>query len=382
MAKPFKPTSKINQMKPIANLFLLILMFFYVGCSSSDSGRTSSVQVAALDSIMNTTPEFNGVVLVADQGTPVFFKAYGYRDMLAKTPLDTGDIFELASISKTFTATLILMLKDEGKLDLNDPLEKYFPSTPYHGINLRHLLTHTSGLPDYQEVMDLHWDKSRVAGNEECIQYLFSQKPPVLFEPGAKYTYSNTGYLLLGSIIEMVSGVEFSLLLQQRIFRPLGMKETELRSRADKTMLSNFAYGYMKRDSSEIFMPADSFPSSNYTIWLGNRKGPGRVSSTARDLLRWDQGLYEQRFIDSGSIQLAYQPEKLNDGQLSNYGLGWELESYGGIPTVGHSGSNPGYKTHLIRDLKNQRTVIVLTNNTFGQIPELLNRIMHSFQNK
>ena len=369
-------------MRPIANLFLPILILIFSACSKSKSDQTQSAAVILLDSIMQMEPGFNGVVLVADHGKPVFFKAYGYRDMLKKVPLDTGDIFELASISKTFTATLVLMLKNEGKLDLNDPLEKYFPETPYHGITIRHLLTHTSGLPDYQEVMDMHWDKSRIAGNSECIDYLFRYKPTVLFEPGEKYTYSNTGYLFLGSIVEQVSGEEFSLQLNKKILQPLGMYNTALRSRTEKSALNNFALGFMKVDSSDVFMPADSFPSSNYTIWLGNRKGPGRVSSTASDLLRWDQGLCSYRILDSVNLKQAYQPAQLNDGQDSNYGFGWELEKYAGFNTVGHSGSNPGYKTHLIRDLKNRRTVIVLSNNTFERIPELLERIMGIFPQK
>jgi CubicO group peptidase (beta-lactamase class C family) len=363
-------------MKSIANVFLLGLIAVSLSCSNADSGKDAPWYVSSMDSVMDHQSGFNGVLLVAEKGKPLYYKAFGYRDLTAKIPLDTGDVFELASISKTFTATLILMLKHEGKINLDDPLEKYFEDTPYHGISIRHLLTHTSGLPDYQEVMDLHWDKSRVAGNEDCISYLFKFKPPVLFQPGEKYTYSNTGYLMLGSIIEKITKEDFSDLLQKRIFKPLGMDATALRTRAQKLALPNFAIGFMKGDSSDLFMPADSFPSSNYTIWLGNRKGPGRVSSTASDLLRWDQNLYNNAFMDSALINSAYQPEKLTDGQLSNYGFGWEIEDYAGVKTVGHSGSNPGYRTHLLRDLKHRRTVIVLTNNTYENIPEILKQIM------
>ena len=236
-----------------------------------------------IDSLMKSEAEgksFSGVLLVAEKGKPVYYKAYGYRDFAKKIPLSATDIFELASVSKQFTSMIIMMLKEKKQLQYDDPVEKYL-HIPYKGITIRHLLTHTSGLPDYQEIMDKYWDKTKVAGNADAIEYLNKYNPPALFEPGTKYTYSNTGYLLLASIAEKVTGRDFIELCRQWIFIPLKMKNTDIRSLEAKAAVSNFAIGHVYVKEQARYIRADSFPSSDYTIWLGNRKGPGRVSSTA-----------------------------------------------------------------------------------------------------
>ena len=138
-------------------------------------------------------------MLVAENGKPIYHKAFGHREFASQSLLQTSDIFELASVSKQFAAMIIMMLKENRKLSYDDLAEKYI-DIPYKGISIRHLLTHTSGLPDYQDIMDKYWDKTKVAGNADCIAYLNKYAPPKLFEPGTKYTYSNTGYLLLASI--------------------------------------------------------------------------------------------------------------------------------------------------------------------------------------
>ena len=242
-----------------------------------------------LDSLFLGHPAFNGVVLVAEKGNTLYHRAMGYRDFEERIPLDTNTLFELASVSKQFTSMIIMMLKEEGKLDYGDRLEKYVPGLSYSDITIKHLLTHTSGLPDYQKIMDEHWDKSRAAGNEDIIQYLKQYHPPKNFSPGTRYEYSNTGYVLLGSVAENATGKDFIALCRERIFIPLEMKVTDIRTLEEKATIKNFARGYIFVDEKNRFVRADSFPSSNYIVWLGNRKGPGRISSTASDLLRWDR---------------------------------------------------------------------------------------------
>jgi CubicO group peptidase (beta-lactamase class C family) len=152
--------------------------------------------------------------------------------------LQTSDIFELASVTKQFTAMIIMMLKEKGELNYDDLAEKYV-DIPYKGITIRHLLTHTSGLPDYQDVMDKYWDKTKVAGNADAIEYLNKYAPPKHFEPGEKYEYSNTGYLLLASIAEKASGKDFIELCRKWIFRKLKMKSTDIRTLEEKKATKN-----------------------------------------------------------------------------------------------------------------------------------------------
>jgi CubicO group peptidase (beta-lactamase class C family) len=325
----------------IKNCIPFLAILFFASCGPKDI-KTGENKI---DSLFNTAPDFSGVVLVADKGKPVYFKSFGYLDFKSKTPLDTTAVFELASISKQFTAMSIIMLKEEGKLNYDDSLKNFIPELPYTGITIRHLLNHTSGLPDYQNVMDQYWDKSKVAGNEDCIEYLIEYHPPMLFEPGSKYEYSNTGYMLLATIAEKASGKDFIEFLRGRIFKPVDMTNTDIRTKEEKLKLKNFAWGFIYVPEKKDFISADSFPSSNYTIWLGNRKGPGRMSSTARDLLKWDQALYTPNLISQESLQEAFSPATLTNDSISNYGFGWMIHQSNIGKVVRHSGGNPGYST-------------------------------------
>ena len=314
---------------------------------------------------------FSGVVLVAEDGKILFEKAVGYRSFEKKIPLNSDDIFELASVSKQFTAMLVMMCKEKGLLDFDDPVDQYL-NIPYTDISIRHLLSHTSGLPDYQAIMDKHWDKSKVAGNPDILDYLRTYAPPILFDPGDKYEYSNTGYVLLASIIEKATGKDFVQVSRDWIFRPLAMKNTDIRSLEEKAKVKNFAQGHL-RDENEAYINANKFHSSDYTVWLGNRKGPGRISSTVEDLLKWDQALYRNKLVSKETLEEAFTPFRLNDGTRSYYGFGWDLDPKSPFgKMVSHTGSNPGYKTIIVRYIEENKTVIILNNNAHQDMIKLV----------
>jgi len=347
------------------NIFLFLLII----------SNNAFSQQGKLDSIFAAQKDFSGVVLIAENGKSVYQKAFGYREFESQIPLLTTDIFELASVSKQFTAMIIMMLKEKGKLNYDDSVSKYL-DIPYKGITIRNLLTHTSGLPDYQDIMDKYWDKSKVAGNPDCIEYLNKYAPPKHFEPGEKYEYSNTGYMLLASIAEKASGKDFIDMCRKWIFSKIKMKSTDIRTLEEKKATKNFAIGHIYVEERRKYVRADSFPSSNYTIWLGNRKGPGRISSTAADLLKWDQALYTEKLIKQSTLHDAFTPMKLNDGTSSNYGFGWELRndpSFGKI--VQHNGDNPGYKTQIIRYIDKKKTVIILNNNAHKDFSSIIKQL-------
>lgn len=317
--------------------------------------------------MLGVHPGFNGVVLVAEKGRPLVHKAIGYRDFESKALLDTGSVFELASVSKQFTSMIIMMLKEKGKLSYDDPIEKYIPGLPYQGISIRHLLHHTSGLPDYMAVMDAHWNKLRVAGNAEILEYLIQYHPEKRFEPGEKYEYSNTGYVLLASIAEAASGKNFVTLCREQIFRPLAMTSTDIRTPEEKKSVANFAQGYIFVPDRQRYVPADSFPSSNYIVWLGRRMGPGRISATASDLLRWDRALYTEQLVKRETLEEAFTPALLNNRTVSSYGFGWSIRTDSILGrVVYHTGSNPGYSTIIIRYTESDKTIILLCNNSYS----------------
>ncbi|WP_057937141.1 serine hydrolase domain-containing protein [Algoriphagus resistens] len=314
---------------------------------------------------------FSGVVLVAEKGEILFEEAMGMRTYENQIVLHEDDIFELASLSKQFTAMMIMICKEKGLLDFDDPLSNYI-EVPYPGISIRNLLTHTSGLPDYQSIMDEHWDKSKVAGNPEILEYLREYAPPKSFEPGAKYEYSNTGYVLLASVVEKVTGEDFVELSKAWIFNPLKMKSTGIRALEEKAAVMTFAAGHLKNGDGQ-FVNANTFHSSDYTVWLGNRKGPGRVSSNVKDLYKWDQALYKEKLVSKKTIEEAFTPFKLDDGFLSYYGFGWEIKPQSPFgKMVMHTGDNPGYKTIIVRYIEENKTIIILNNNAYPDMMRLV----------
>ena len=336
-------------------IVLLLIFIKFTTCTSNKE----------LEEVFNTavSKNFSGVVLVASEGEIIFTGVNGKRDFKKNIPLKSSDIFELASVSKQFTAMMIMICKEKGLLAYDDLVEKYL-DVPYKGITIRNLLTHTSGLPDYQKIMDENWDKSKVAGNKEILEYLKKYKPKILFSPGEEYKYSNTGYVLLGSIVEKVTDKDFVEISKKWIFEPLKMENTSIRSNEEKKELNNLAFGH-KKDSTDRFVNANKFLSSDYTVWLGNRKGPGRVSSNVFDLFLWDQALYKEELTSKKTLQEAFTPYTLNKKKLSYYGFGWRLNNDPKNKIVSHSGSNPGYKTRIVRLIDKRKTIIILSNNDF-----------------
>lgn len=363
----------------MSRLFIVALMIF------SSVTNAQKINYIKIDSILQSSAannRFSAVVLIAEKGRIKYEKAFGYRAFAGQVPLEKTDVFELASVSKQFTAMVIMMLKERGLLQYDDLAEKYL-DIPYKGITIRNLLTHTSGLPDYQAIMDEHWDKTKVAGNNDILAYLNTYNPPRLFEPGTKYQYSNTGYVLLASIAEKASGRDFIEFVSTEIFHKLRMKHTGIRTLQEKGAVKNFAIGHIYTKEKNDFIRADSFPSSDYTIWLGNRKGPGRISSTAQDLLKWDQALYTEKLVSRQTLSEAFAPVILKDGGISNYGFGWVLIP--GNPSgkiVWHNGDNPGYKTQIMRFLTNKTTFIILCNNASDQFENIIKQIQPILTNQ
>jgi CubicO group peptidase (beta-lactamase class C family) len=372
----------INHLLYMKSLLLAAFVVVLITSCSKKQESPSAKITPKIDSLFAAAKDFSGVVLVADSGKVIYQKAFGYRNFDTKEPMDINSIFELASVSKQFTAMVIMILKEEGKLNYDDRLDIYIPGLPYEGITIRHLLTHTSGLPDYQAVMDQHWDKTKVAGNDECIEYLKKYSPPKLFEPGEKYSYSNTGYMLLASVAEKASGIDFISFIKTRIFVPVEMTSTDIRTQEQKSMLPNMAWGHIWVPEKNAYIRADSMVAFNYGIWLGNRKGPGRISSTTTDLLKWDQELYKGVLVSDAALNEAFTPIKLKSDSISNYGFGWQIGTHKRIGRfVHHSGGNPGYNTHIVRYIDANRTIIMLCNNGYDNFTELLNSVMTTVSN-
>lgn len=354
--------TEINCMK---KLFPLICIFL-LACDQNKGPKDALNLMDEYLSGMQKYFRFNGNVLVAEKGNIVLQKSYGYAGFEDRRLLNDSSVFELASVSKQFTATGILLLKDRGRLALTDSLRKYFPELSYSGITIWHMLTHTSGLPDYFWAMIEKWDRSKVAFNDDVIAFLAKEKMPLLFEPGKKWEYSNTAYMMLASIIEKVSGQTFANFLTENIFQPLGMTHTRIYNtrRSHRDTIANYAYGYAYNDSLKRYMLPDSIPDLSFVIYMDGMQGDGTVNSTTGDLLKWDGAVKNHRLLKDETQKEMLKGQAIIDtvkGSMYGYGVFMEKNDFGNI--ISHAGGWPGYATFLARNVEKDQTYIILSNN-------------------
>jgi len=343
-------------------LFVVIGVLF----ASVGLAQDRALQLDSLFTQLHKEQKFYGNVLIAEKGTVLYQKSFGKANIATDADLTANSVFELASVSKQFTAMGIMLLRKQGKLSYEDSLRKFIPELPYQHITIRQLLHHTSGLPDYMELFSNNWDTTKIATNKDMINLLATHQPAILFAPGEKWEYSNTGYALLASIIEKVSGMEFGAYLHKYIFKPLGMKNTMVfRRRFEKKQLPDYAYGYVFDDNSKKFVLPDSLPATASMVYcLDGIVGDGTVNSTTGDLLIWDQALYSSKLLPADMLQEAFVPGVLNDGKKTNYGFGWGINDLKGIgKVVSHTGGWPGYNTLIERHLDANKTIIILKNH-------------------
>jgi CubicO group peptidase (beta-lactamase class C family) len=352
------------------NLFLIFCFLQLISFSQT--------KYQSFDSLFNALykeKKFNGNLLIAEKGNIIYQKSFGLANEQTNEKLNENSIFELASVSKQFTAMAIVILKEKGKLNYTDKISKHIPEfINYSGnITIQHLLQHTSGIYDYGQLLDSllidsTWDtKTKIATNKDIIECFAKHKPKFLFTPNEKWEYSNTGYALLASIIEKVSGKSYADFLKEFIFTPLQMTHSFVYTRRYKPQkIENYAFGYVYSDSlKKNSLPDDADKAlSLYVYTLDGIVGDGAVNSTVVDLLKWDRALYTNQLVSKESINKLFTSGILNDAQKTDYGFGWRvqtIEPFGKL--VSHGGSWPGYKTYIERHLDNDKTIIFLQNN-------------------
>lgn len=332
---------------------------------------------ARMDSILRTQP-LMGNILVADHGKVVYQRCFGFRDIANRLPNTDASAFALASISKQFTATAVLQLKEKGKLRLDDALIRYFPDFPFPDITIRHLLTHTSGLPEY-ELFDtlVQKEPGRIFTNQDVIPALRVWHKGLAFKPGDNWSYSSMNYCLLALLVEKLSGETLQSYLTRRIFKPAGMRHTYLENLLIKTINPDRTLNY---EYPTYYAPrpvnVDSVGTEHKMIFnLGGFSGQGGLTSTTDDLLLFDNAFFAGKLISAADLEAALTPVKLNDGKTaevrsnfgdmgaSGYGLGWFiLKNTTKGKIVWHDGGRPGVSTVHLHNLQNDQTVILLEN--------------------
>ena len=335
-------------------------------------GQDKAKQIDNLLNSLYNAKKINGNFLIAEKGKVIFKKSFGIANEETKQPLNENSIFEIASVSKQFTAMAIMMLNEKGKLNLDDNISKFIPELAfYKGITIRHLLNHTSGLPDYMELFEKIFDKSKIATNKDVITIFAQRQPKVIFTPNSKHEYCNTGYALLASIIEKASGETYANFLQKTIFKPLKMNNTFVyKRRLAPKKIDNYAYGYVFSDSLKKYVLPDDFKETKYVILVDGVVGDGGVNSTVNDLLKWDRALYTSKLLSKKRMNEMFNVTILNDNTQINYGYGWVIENHAEFgKIVYHGGGWPGYATFFARHITDDKTIIILQNHDNITLP-------------
>ena len=324
---------------------------------------------------------FNGAWLYAENGEIVSKGVLGFRDPEDTLPIAEDTIFQLASVTKQFTAAAVMLVRREGLLDFGDEITKFFPElTAYKGVTVRHLLNHTSGIPDYFD--DADWfiriwkEEKRVPGNDEILRFLCETKAKPYFAPGEGLHYSNTGYNLLALLVERLSGVPFEEFLQKNIFEPAGMTSTRCcHIRRDGVPFENYAQATVY-DDGKCVADIDSAEEGDVVAFDG-LNGDDYVYTNIFDMLIWDRALREGKVLTLEEQQLMYTPAKLNSGEDAvydeddglGYGFGWAVgreEEYGLV--VSHSGGMPGVSTWFERFIDADRVLVILSCRDYTDV--------------
>ena len=326
----------------------------------------SDLDTRAVDSLLRAyTGKVPGAsVMVIRDDRILLRRAYGLADLEHNTPVTPATDFRLASLSKQFTATAIMLLVKDGKLRYDQSVTDLLPELPpaTRGVTIRHLLNHTSGIVDYEDLIP----ETRTAQlDDRDVLTLVAAKDSVYFPAGSAYRYSNSGYVLLGIIVARVSGMTLPDFMRSRIFEPLGMKATVMHVNGRDTIPQR-AYGYSPQGGA--FVQTDQSVTSA-TL------GDGGIYTNIDDLALWDRALSTARLVDSASLALATTPPVLPAAAATEYGFGWFVDQYRGEQRWRHTGETSGFRNAIQRYPRRRLTIVILTNRSSGEPEAIAERI-------
>jgi CubicO group peptidase (beta-lactamase class C family) len=332
-------------------LRLLMVALVVVGEAFCQTSSSASDEVAQYVKTEMARQHIPGIaLLVSRNGEIVRAQGFGVSNVELQVPVKPETLFQSGSVGKQFTATAIMMLVEEGKISLDDPITKYFPDAPanWKPVSVRNLLSHTGGFTDYPKDFDFRKDYTE----DDLLKIVAGI--PLAFPPGTKWSYSNLGYLTLGILIHRVTGKFYGDVLEERIFHPLGMQSTRIMSEAD--IIPNRAAGYR--------LVKGQLKNQEWVSPTLNTTADGSLYFSIVDLAKWDAALYTEKLLKRYSLEQMWTVVTLNNGKPNsgNYGFGWEITSSHGHRLIDHDGAWQGFKTQISRYVDDKLTVVVLSN--------------------
>lgn len=334
------------------------------------AGLPENQRIEKVDQWLNQLQKdklFNGAVMISRNSVPLLAKGYGFADPAQQIPLTPDSSFRLASVSKNFTGVAIMMLVKSGALSYEDPVTKYIPELPYAGVTIRHLLNQSSGIPDeYLNLAAKHRAGIQVLTNEKAVSLLVQEKLPAKAAPNASFEYSNTNYIILARVVEIVSGQSFEEFLQSKVFDPLKMTHTRVWNLVSKNQEFPGKVASMAREEGELKALSPNF--------VDGVSGDGGVFSSLSDLLIWGRFWHSDELLTLQEKRLAMTPAKLNDGSLVEYGFGWSVDE----ETIWHNGGWLGARTFVVMDVQAKIMLVVLDNSSSEHIDKITQEILTS----
>lgn len=310
--------------------------------------------------------DFHGAVLVAKNEKIVYENQIGTADFKKKTLLNKESVFQLASVSKQFTAAAIMLLNERNQIKLTDTVNTYFPDFPYEAVTIKNLLNHTAGLPKYFWIAEHKWEQEKAPTNSEMMEFLTSTDVKRYFKPGRNFDYSNTGYFVLASIVEKISGTSFSSFLKKNIFEPLQMNHSYVYSFENDSIREHQLNGYRLYGGWRHI----KIPSTVNDAIVGDKN----VYTTAEDLFKWTKGLNSGSFLTKKSLALMYSKGESVYGRKIPYGFGFRIDTKK-ENSIYHYGKWNGFSTGLTTYLEDNLVVIILEHTSFNALKSLNRKI-------
>ena len=347
--------------------FFIVLVFVLFSCNSPAQPKSDKQLSQTFDTMLSNVFKPNGpgaTIIVSRKGEVIYKKGFGMADMELNVPVHPDMIFRIGSITKQFTAVAILQLAEQGKLSLQDEIKKFIPDYPAqdHKITVEHLLTHTSGIKSYTNMKDFQTMMRKDMKPLEIVDVFKNE--PMDFAPGAKWNYNNSAYILLGYIIEKISGKTYEQYVREHLFAPAGMTNSGYGS--ENRIIKNRAKGYQKS--------TNDYENADY-LSMTLPYAAGSLVSTVEDLLKWNRAVHSYKLVSKASLDKAFTDYKLSDAKSTNYGYGWFLSNVQGSKTIEHSGGINGFLSDAIYLPAEDIFVAILSNCTCNPVEELAIKI-------
>jgi len=378
-------------------LFFFLCIFLYISTTSNSKSTAAVIEIPLKEAAKRTPPnllvrhsekdtekihfkldsllkrihkrhDFNGAILVAKSDKIVYQNQVGTADFKKKTALKKESTFQLASVSKQFTAAAIMLLKERNQIKLTDTVNTYFPDFPYEAVTIKNLLNHTAGLPKYFWIAEHKWEAKKAPTNAEMIALLATSNVQRFFKPGRNFDYSNTGYFVLASIVEKISGTSFSSFLKTNIFEPLQMKNSYVYSFENDPVKEGQLAGYrLHRGWRHL-----KIHSTVNDAIVGDKN----VYTNIEDLYKWTLGLNTGKLLTQESLDLMYSKGKTVYGREVPYGFGFRIDTKG-ANSIYHYGKWNGFSTGLTKYLDDDLVIIVLEHTSYNAIKSLNKKIKY-----